>query len=379
MARQTALTALSLAFACVFAAPVQLLAQRGDGPESKRVVQKSSNFTLRVDDEPIERKGNAIEFYRVERTDGPSLWLKADSGRYAGWAPLDAVVPVEQAIDFFSRQIHEHPRNGFFFAMRGFLRQDRKELARALDDFNMAVHLDPHDAAFLTLRGTARSAGKDHGGALADFTEAIRLDPKSVPAYIGRGRAWRGSGKPDRAIADYSEAIWIDPLAIAAYHDRGLTWQSKNEYEKAIIDYNMVIRLDPQSAPAYTSRGIARTAIGSYEKALADLQEAIQLDPKAPEAWSARAWIWATSDNAQYRDGRRAVESATRACELTGWHSALCLSTLAAACAETGDYEAATKWQIKAGATEVDIKAKANGQMRLKLYQKKTPCRDRLP
>ena len=45
---------------------------------NSRVVQRSGNFRLKIDDEPVERSGKTIEFYRVERTDGPLLWLQAE-------------------------------------------------------------------------------------------------------------------------------------------------------------------------------------------------------------------------------------------------------------------------------------------------------------
>jgi tetratricopeptide (TPR) repeat protein len=183
----------------------------------------------------------------------------------------------------------------------------------------------------------------------------------------------------DRVIADYSEAIWLDPLAITADHSLGLAWHAKKEYDKAIIDYNLVIRLDPQNVPALNACALAWKAMKSYRKALADCDEAIRIDHEEPTAYNSRAWIWATCPDQTYRDGSKAVASATKACELTRWKNGTYLATLVAACAETEDFASAVKWQTRANAIGFDLEEKTNGQARLELYQAKQPYRESNP
>ena len=50
------------------------------------------------------------------------------------------------------------------------------------------------------------------------------------------------------------------------------------------------------------------------------------------------AWLEATCPNADFRDGKSAVEHATRSCRLTQWRVHAYVSTLAAAYAEEGDF-----------------------------------------
>ncbi len=71
--------------------------------------------------------------------------------------------------------------------------------------------------------------------------------------------------------------------------------------------------------------------------------------------------------------------SATRASELTEWKDPKKLDTLAAAYAESGDFDAAVKWQTQAIALFREDKDRTEGAARLKLYQARTPYRQTRP
>ena len=216
---------------------------------------------------------------------------------------------------------------------------------------------------------------KEYDKAIADFSEAITLDPKSAPAFIARGAAWASKQEYTRAIDDDSEAIWLDPLAIAAYENRGLAWTGKKEFAKAIVDFSTTLRLDSQRVRSYCDRGDAWAALSKFDKALADYDQAIELDAKSARAHRCRAWLWATCVDQKYRDGTKAVASATLACELTGWNDLPALDTLAAAHATAGDFESALKWQIRANWLRQGDAEKSQGESRLKLFQQKKQLR----
>jgi tetratricopeptide (TPR) repeat protein len=135
---------------------------------------------------------------------------------------------------------------------------------------------------------------------------------------------------------------------------------------------------EPRDADDYIQRGDAFAERGEYEKAAADYREAVRLAPDNAEACNSLAWLLATCPEDPVRDGKRAVELATRACELSGWNDADFLGTLAAAHAECGNFGEAVRWQKKAlkigfdGEDEVET-----ARRQLKLYQEGKPYRER--
>jgi tetratricopeptide (TPR) repeat protein len=132
---------------------------------------------------------------------------------------------------------------------------------------------------------------------------------------------------------------------------RALIWRDeKKELDIALGDLNEAIRLDPAGAHLWNSRGIAWWAKKEYDRALADYTEALRLDHGYALAYNNRAWLWVTCPDAKDRDGRRAIEAATRACELSGWEEANDIDTLTAAYAAAGDFEAASALLERIGA-----------------------------
>ncbi len=281
----------------------------------------------------------------------------------------------DKAIADYNEAIRLNPRYVLAFNDRGNAWSAKKEYDRAIADYNEAIRLDPKNHDLHYNRGNAWSAKKQYDKAIADYNEAIRLDPNDSEAFKNRGNAWSAMKDYDKAIADYSEVIRLDPKKNDGYFNRGNAWCSKKEYDKAIPDYTEAIRLDPNDAAAFNNRGSAWRSQKEYDKAIADYNETIRLDPKNSIPFNCRAWLWATCPNEKFRDGNRAVDSATGACELSEWKNAGHIDTLAAAYAETGDFGKAVEWQEKATKLYTDAEDKKKGEERLKLYKDKKPYR----
>ena len=148
------------------------------------------------------------------------------------------------------------------------------------------------------------------------------------------------------------------------------------EEDKVLSGFNEAIRLDPKNAQAYNNRGAYWHGKMKYDKALADYDEAVRLDPKNAQAYNEDAWIWATCPDQKFRDGNKAVELASRACELGNWKDAGHIDTLAAAYAEAGNFAKAVEFQEQANRLSTDPEDHKKGEDRLKLYKEKKPYRE---
>ena len=244
----------------------------------------------------------------------------------------------------------------------------------AIGDFTQVIQLNPKSEDAYNNRGAAYQTKGDDDKAIADFNQAVQLNPQDPRAYCNRGVAYTDKGNYDFAIGDFTQALQIDPKNENAYNSRGLAYDRKGDYATAIADFNQAIRLNPKDANPYNNRGVSYRANGDYARALADYNQAIQLNPKYATAYRNLALLLATCPQAGFRDGKKAVAAATKACELSNWKFPYAVDTLAAADAEAGDFADAVKWETQFSATPNLSASEAEAaQNCLELYQTHKP------
>ncbi|HSH39078.1 MAG TPA: tetratricopeptide repeat protein [Chthoniobacterales bacterium] len=151
------------------------------------------------------------------------------------------------------------------------------------------------------------------------------------------------------------------------------------KYAQAISLYSQALEMRPDpvnSAMLYNARGTAKMDAEDHSAAIADFDRALGLRPTETWTLNMAAWLRATSRDPAARDGKVAVQQATRACELTNWKDPDIVDTLAAAHAEAGDFERAVERQQQA----IKIAPwpdRMRMHERLRLFQQRAPYRQK--
>jgi hypothetical protein len=117
---------------------------------------------------------------------------------------------------------------------------------------------------------------------------------------------------------------------------------------------------------------------GSPAEFIEHCRQAIRLHPEDGCSCNELAWIKATCLDESVRDGKGAVEAATKACELSEWKNWNWIDTLAAACAENGDFKRAIEIEEQALRTGKPRESdRREMRSRISLYQQSRPFRER--
>lgn len=309
----------------------------------------------------------------VESVQGDWLWLGG------GWVKQDQALRLDDAPTYYTQLIASGnaEKKAIGYLLRGVTWVTKREYDNAIKDLSEVIRMAPDTSAFFVVRGKAYHGKRQYDEAMADFTEAIRLDPSNLIAYNDRGATWSSKGDYIKANQQFNEVLRRDPKNALAFANRGTAWFKQDEYDKALADLSQAIRLDPKLSFAYSNRGRVYMKLGNYPEAMADYEKAIKIAPHDWTPYNGQARILATAPDFEYhlRDGKQALQAAKQACELSDWNEWISIATLAAAYAETGDFESAVKWQTKAMdmSRPAEERDQRDNETRLALYKAGKP------
>ena len=317
-----------------------------------------------------------LERYQEALSDAKDLLAKDESNQMALVAAVEALVRLQKrkdAIELLDARIEKDPKVAMYYRIRaaiyraesyaeGVSEEDRDAAnKREMEDLNKAIELDPRDAEALVMRGMLYYQQKEVEKANRDITDSLLIRPDSVSGVLMRSMVAAQEGRFADAIADMEMLVRADPTQTEWISRLATYYQLDKRPRLAIQLLDQLLEANPDSAAALRSRGDAKLSVNMHQEAIDDYEAAIKVmeanrDKPNPEEFKEDysgllnnlSWVMATSPKDELRDGKRAVEYALKACEATDYKAPHILSTLAAAYAETSDFENARKWASKA-------------------------------
>lgn len=387
----------------------------GDPHEARRVL---TTF-LDTEDLPREQRAEALVLRARVQTDNKkalgdfekAIELEPENANYRLLRAvfLRSQKKLEDALAEVERVIAQSPEDTNALILQGEVLRDLGQVDSALKSFDQATKLSPKTPSPYQSRGEIFRDKGEYEKAAEEFSKVLELQPGQVLTLIHRAEAYLRSNRLDEALADIEVVLERQPLVAAhriraeilANMDRikeaivemqristarpdqidlkmqlALYFQVDKQPQKAIEVYSEVLSRESNSIEAFRGRGDAYLSIGKHAAAIGDFEQALKLQPDDPALLNNLAWVLATSPEEKVRNGKRAVTLATKACELTDYDKPHILSTLAAAFAESGDFQTAIEWSQKA----VDLKDPEQGEQlakELDSYRDGQPWRER--
>lgn len=285
----------------------------------------------------------------------------------------DALASLEKAAKLASDQ-------PTIFQTRGEILRQQDKLDAAIAEFSKVLQLAPGLALALIHRAEAYYAADKLDEALADLETLLKEHPGLAVAHGLRAQVLAGKKRLPEAIDEMEKLAKALPEQTEYRMQLGLYYLLNEQPRRAIAAYGEVLALDANHFLALRSRGDAYLNIGDHAAAVADFARAIEIAGDDSPLLNNYAWVLATSPDDAVRDAPLAIKLATRACELTKYEQPHIISTLAAAYAESGDFDAARKWSQQA----VDKAAEGAGAdikeelaKELASYEQNKPWRER--
>lgn len=316
-----------------------VLEEREDG----YVVSTFSGKKGLVNKVDVLKVAEAVEIYdeliEANPKEGRLHTLRA-SAWWARGEEQKALADFDKAIEVGYREPHAYASRGLFHAALG-------NYEKALADYDMAIKQGADDASPYINRAAVFMTQQKFDQAVKDYTKAIEIEPKNSSIYQQRAVAWKLGEHFDKAATDFGKAIELDGKNVVAWMGRGFMWFQQQEYQKAVDDFDAAIKIAPNLAQAYNNRGYNRQMLGDHKPALADYDRAIELAPGYSLAYQNKAWLLASGDDPELRNGQAAIKAAATACKLTDYKDLGAVRALAAAFAEAGEFEKAIGWQEK--------------------------------
>lgn len=225
------------------------------------------------------------------------------------------------------------------------IEQGQPELAIA--SYRQSLAIQPDDAGARFNLGVTLFQQGQLDEAILQLQKTVTDDPRLADARTSLALALLQKGDIASAVTHFRQAADIRPDA-AACRNLGNALLQAGQVQDAITSFQRAVAISPNDAEAHFSLGMTHLKIEQREVAISHFLKAVDNNPAHLAALNNLAWLLATSAEKSMRNGPKAVALAEQAAQTPGGNNPFLLHTLAAAYAETGQFEKAAQTALQA-------------------------------
>lgn len=188
-----------------------------------------------------------------------------------------------KAIDFFSRDLKDNPRNALTYLYRAYAYYNSDDNASALRDANQGLKVVASGqktlkADLLQVRARVYTQIDEVELALADYAAAIKLNKKDETFYSERAQIYFELDNYEKSNADYRALLKLDETDVRAMVGLARNFIYQEKYTEADKLLDKVIKLKPDYDSGYYFKALSMYVQGKFDAAIEAAMKAAEID-----------------------------------------------------------------------------------------------------
>lgn len=248
---------------------------------------------------------------------------------------------TEKAIAIFQQAAKASPESISIQFILGFAYQQAGHHQEAIRTFQIATRIDPEYTAPLSMMAKSYESLGQLEEAVKHYRVSLAINDEDTTVYVSLAQLLRKMGKLDEALTTLRRSIEIKPDNCSALNELAILYKQQGNQTKAINVLERVLRIDPGYLTSVESLTNIHLKARRVKKAVRVLRNALPHAHNSLVVLKPYASLLATAPYDEVRDGILAIELAERSVAITHSNDPIVLATLAAAYAETGQFDKA--------------------------------------
>jgi serine/threonine-protein kinase len=261
---------------------------------------------------------------------------------------LGKIGELDQAINYSSQAIAINSQYPYAFLIRAMTCRAKEDWTHCYEDITTFINLLPFtglenlEGPYI-LRGAALGGMGRFREAVPNYLMAIKLNSSNTEAHYGLFQSYFMMSKYHAASVVAERWVSIEPKSSKALLACASCYSQIGRLEEAIKMVESAILLNPGSSSAVFLLAQALSREGQFDKSVTQFNKALELDPSNEAALLEYSLFLSTCPDPTIRNGEKGKKLAKKLCDLRKGKDCSSLMALAAAEAECGNFDEASK------------------------------------